>query len=113
MREAPGGPPDAPPSDESELCGGWETAGAAAQEGFVDAGAVSEASCPATLGSLEWLQEDAFTEAALDPRCVLLAREFSSHAAKWVHRVYRSCTAALGVLECSQRLTDRDNAWYA
>lgn len=54
----------------------------------------------------------AAADAALDPRCMLLGREFSRHAAKWVHRVYRSCTAGLHVLECSPRLTERDNTWW-
>lgn len=50
---------------------------------------------------------------ALSDRCPLLARKFSQHAAKWVHKVYRSCSAGLGVLACSQRLTDRDNNWWS
>lgn len=54
----------------------------------------------------------AAADAALDPRCMLLGREFSRHAAKWVHRVYRSCTAGLHVLACSERLTERDNTWW-
>lgn len=49
----------------------------------------------------------------MDARCVLLARGFSRHAARWVHRVYRTCTADLDVLECSTRLTDRDNSWWS
>lgn len=49
----------------------------------------------------------------MDPRCLLLAREFSQYAAKWVHRVYRSCTAGLGVLTCSPQLTDRDTRWWS
>lgn len=115
MRQAPGGPPDAHPSDESDLCdaGAWEAAGTAASQAFLDAGAATPATCAATLGSAEWLAADAYSEAALDPRCLLLGRGFSRHAARWVHRIFRSCTARLGVLECSQKLTDRDNDWFA
>lgn len=108
-----GGPPDAPPSDESELCEGWAAAQAAAREAFVDAGATTQAACPATLGSLAYLQQAPYADAALDARCVLLGRQFSRHAAKWVHKVYRSCTGGLGVLSCSPRLTDRDNQWWS
>lgn len=49
---------------------------------------------------------------ALGPRCLLLARKFSQPAAKWVHRLYRSCTADLGILPCSQELSDQDKVWW-
>lgn len=115
LRQAPGGPPDAHPSDESELCdaGAWQAAGAAARQAFFDAAAVTPAACPATLGSPQWLAADAYSEAALDPRCPLLGRGFSRHAARWVHRLYRSCTDNLGVLACNPKLTERDNYWFA
>lgn len=65
---------------------------------------------PPALASPDFLPA---ADVALSDRCPLLARKFSRHAAKWVHKVYRSCSAALGVLPCSQRLTDRDNNWWS
>lgn len=98
---------------DAGLCDGWAAAAQAAREAFLDAGAVEPDSCAATLGSAEFLRDDPYQGVALSDRCPLLARKFSQHAAKWVHKVYRSCSAGLGVLACSQRLTDRDNNWWS
>lgn len=60
MRASVGGPPDAHPSDESELCAGWMGATSAARDAFIDTAGVSAAMCPLTLGSVEFLQQDPF-----------------------------------------------------
>ncbi|KAL4433936.1 hypothetical protein ABPG75_000377 [Micractinium tetrahymenae] len=98
---------------DAQLCAGWSAAAQAAQEAFIDTAAIEPDSCAATLGSTDFLLEDPYEGVVLNERCPLLARKFSPHAAKWVHKVYRSCTAGLGVLPCSQRLTDRDNNWWS
>ncbi|PRW58041.1 Transcription initiation factor TFIID subunit 13 [Chlorella sorokiniana] len=115
MRASVGGPVDVPLSDESELCSDWLTATQAALASLFDTSTITAETCPTTLGNTEFVQQqaaDAYKDAALHPHCMLLGREFSRHAAKWVHRVYRSCTAALHVLACSERLTERDNTWW-
>lgn len=99
--------------DDTQLCAGWAAAAQAAREAFIDTGSLEAEECGGTVGSLDFLSEDPFEGVALDARCPLLARKFSQPAAKWVHRLYRSCTAGLGVLPCSQKLTDRDNDWFA
>ncbi|EFN57293.1 hypothetical protein CHLNCDRAFT_143889 [Chlorella variabilis] len=107
---------------DRQSCAGWKAATQAARSAFVDASSVTEGSCPATLGSADYLQADPFAgksraasragASALGPRCLLLARKFSQPAAKWVHRLYRSCTADLGILPCSQELSDQDKVWW-
>lgn len=162
MRQTVGLPPGVDKASfGAQPCAGWGAAAQAAREAFIDVGRMSQERCPATLGSLEYLQQDPFAGkqvpfvplrsssrwgllpsapstprplafphqqpanlpaplplpppagAALDHRCVLLARKFSQPAAKWVERVYRSCTAGLGVLPCDPVLTDADNHWWA
>lgn len=51
--------------EDAGLCSGWAAAAQAAQEGFLDAAAVEPDSCPATLGSIEFLRDDPYQGALL------------------------------------------------
>ena len=84
----------------------------AALRGFIAAGSMTQERCPATLGSPEFLSEQGYSAAALSPRCPLLARKFAPAATQPLLRLYRSCTAGLGILPCDPTLTRKDSHWW-